>query len=301
MGQDRCIGITNNRPDTFVAAINPWIADPPELLIVAAGILTQLGDLWFVLGLFSILYWFGNERELLEPRDNATGAALLGLALATFGAVMLLKAVFAAPRPPTVGTTPELVSGVIEPIWMAATGVDSPSFPSGHAALATASYVALARHLDRFRPVTRWALAVAGIIIVGWTRIALGVHYPLDVIAGGALGLGLVVLAEVVLAERPLALYGLAILVGLAAVLLGTGQDAFWLVGMALGGASGWAVVRDITARPPAPVAIATLALVAVIGGVGYAVVESSWLALGFGGVAGASILGLPGLLAGSS
>lgn len=67
------------------------------------------------------------------------------------------------------------------------------SFPSGHAAAATAFYLALCMivfwHTRR-----RWvrgvfvAIAIVAPLIVGVSRIQRGMHHPIDVIAGAALG-----------------------------------------------------------------------------------------------------------------
>lgn len=57
------------------------------------------------------------------------------------------------------------------------------SFPSGHTTAAFALGVALAA----LRP--RWApLALSYAVLVGWSRLALGVHHPSDVIMGAVLG-----------------------------------------------------------------------------------------------------------------
>jgi undecaprenyl-diphosphatase len=63
---------------------------------------------------------------------------------------------------------------------------DSASFPSGHAATAFAAAVAV----GAFYPRIRWPLLGLA-ALVGLSRIYLGVHYWLDVIAGTALGIGL--------------------------------------------------------------------------------------------------------------
>jgi membrane-associated phospholipid phosphatase len=68
----------------------------------------------------------------------------------------------------------------------------STSFPSGHALETTATWLAL---LTLLLPVlaTTWrrvAIVVAAVILmlVGYSRVALNVHYPSDVLAGWALG-----------------------------------------------------------------------------------------------------------------
>lgn len=57
------------------------------------------------------------------------------------------------------------------------------SFPSGHAqaAVGTATYVALL-----YPGLAPWA--AFGAALVGWSRIYLGVHFPLDVLGGAAVG-----------------------------------------------------------------------------------------------------------------
>lgn len=59
----------------------------------------------------------------------------------------------------------------------------SPSFPSGHAANAIAAAIVLGRTWPRGRRVT-WAAAA----VVAAARVYLGVHYPLDALAGAGVG-----------------------------------------------------------------------------------------------------------------
>ncbi len=109
------------------------------------------------------------------------GSVLLVL-VATLGGWALstgLKGFFDRPRPAVV---PHL------------THVGSASFPSGHSMLSAVVYLTLGALLARL--VAKWSLklyliGVAALVavLVGATRVYLGVHYPSDVLAGWAAGL----------------------------------------------------------------------------------------------------------------
>lgn len=70
----------------------------------------------------------------------------------------------------------------------------SHSFPSGHSLLSAATYPIVAHHLveSHSLPVQAVAHTAAGMIIVGvgLSRVYFGVHFPSDVLAGFAAGLG---------------------------------------------------------------------------------------------------------------
>ena len=72
------------------------------------------------------------------------------------------------------------------------------SFPSGHAMSSTITYSALLLILLPLIPVARRRLAIIGtvvwLLLIGFTRLALGVHYISDVLGGYALGAGWLVL-----------------------------------------------------------------------------------------------------------
>lgn len=118
-------------------------------------------------------------------------AALMVLGSVMSGTLVsqLLKVGFARPRPDLVPH---------------ATEVFTASFPSGHAMMSAVVYLTLGTLLARTesrRRVKSYVMAVAAVItlLVGLSRIYLGVHWPSDVVAGWALGAGWAALAWLVM------------------------------------------------------------------------------------------------------
>ena len=75
------------------------------------------------------------------------------------------------------------------------------SFPSGHATTSFACATVLALLLPRLR-VPLFLLAAA----VAWSRVYVGVHYPLDVLGGAVLGVAIALALRVLVrreARRP--------------------------------------------------------------------------------------------------
>ena len=137
------------------------------------------------------------------PADVLLSLALLlrrkwreaGFAVASFAGSALLnmaaKHGFARPRPA---------------LWESIAPESTFSFPSGHA-MGSMTLAAVAVLLA-WRTRWRWPVALAAVafvLLVGLSRLYLGVHYPSDVVAGWAAGLAWVAGAYLVLfrARRP--------------------------------------------------------------------------------------------------
>ena len=83
--------------------------------------------------------------------------------------------------------------------------VHSMSFPSGHAANAMITYLAIALLLpvgQRNRAIAV-GIALVAALLVGWSRVALGVHWPSDVIGGWAFGILWIAICMRLASARP--------------------------------------------------------------------------------------------------
>ncbi|HJQ28783.1 MAG TPA: phosphatase PAP2 family protein [Rubrobacter sp.] len=138
-----------------------WLNEPMRLI-------TALGYYWFVLPLLAVVVF------LFYRRGWKLSAILLSVS--TAGSILLttiLKAVFERARP-------ELFDSGYHASYY--------SFPSGHATIAVGFYGMLTLILAyRLRGFARWAVLLFGVLVVlliGFSRLYLGVHFPTDVLAG---------------------------------------------------------------------------------------------------------------------
>lgn len=139
-------------------------------LLLAARVFTALGEpttLIVACVLCALWLWYAGRGRL--------GAALLLVALVGRGLSELQKVIVDRPRP-------ALEAHLVV--------VKTQSFPSGHANSSMIFYLALALALTGQ---SRWkglaiAAAVTLSLLIGISRVMLGVHWPSDVIAGWAFG-----------------------------------------------------------------------------------------------------------------
>ena len=171
--------ITDTGGQAFDQAVLAWMqpvpGDPrgPWWLEGAATDLTALGGL-SVLTLFAIV---AIAFLLIQRKRLSALLLLLGLA----GGVTLsegLKSVFGRPRPPAAFQALETLNA---------------SFPSGHTLLATVFYLTLGVMLTRAFPRAHLKAFVLGAamtvaLLIGLTRVYLGVHWASDVFAGWCAG-----------------------------------------------------------------------------------------------------------------
>ena len=252
----------------------------PEALVVVLAALTILGSSYVVTTVGPFAYLFGERFGVLDRRD---GARLLAVTIGGLALVVLLKGGFAAPRPP------ESVMLVAE---------DGNGFPSGHATAAASFYGGLAALLAVGSRSRRYLAGAGMMLLVSATRVALGVHYLVDVLAGMVVGTAFV--ATVLAVTRRRVGYGflLAVALAVAAVaVLGPTLDAVAALGGTVGALAGWRLVdgRDRVERAVRPVA--GTAVVLALGGASAATLglhAATPVVFAAHAAAGAAFVGLP-------
>ena len=128
-----------------------------------------------VVGRFGAI-WIASALVLAARRRiswNTAGRIVLAIAIPLAISDYVLKPIVARPRPFTAAPAP----AVIGP------HPHDPSFPSGHATSSFAGATALTL-VEPQLAVVWWVIAAT----IAYSRVYLGVHYPLDVFAGAGLG-----------------------------------------------------------------------------------------------------------------
>ena len=169
--------VLERESDPIDRAILLWIrgAEPSRVMVEIVRDATALGS-FFVLSLFVI------AAAVFLALSGQPRSCFFVIAATLSGAVMstTLKEIFDRDRPD---------------VFAHAAYVTSASFPSGHALLSAVVYFTLgavvAEAVERtWLKVYVLVIAILLTVIVGLSRLYLGVHWPTDVLAGWAVGAG---------------------------------------------------------------------------------------------------------------
>jgi undecaprenyl-diphosphatase len=162
-------GVVEGESRRFDRAVLLWVhSHAPGWLDGPMRLVTALGYYWVVIPLLAV-------TALVFYRKGLRLSAVL-LVVSTSGSILLttvLKAVFERSRPELFD------SGYTASFY---------SFPSGHATVAVGFYGTLTLILAyRLRGYARWLVLGCGVslvLLIGLSRLYLGVHYPTDILAG---------------------------------------------------------------------------------------------------------------------
>ncbi len=173
--------VAEGEMEAFDRALLLWFRDPtnlsapvgPHWLEIAMTDLTTLGGTAVLLVLVTGVTGFMLFSRLHGPALFTVSSIALGTAFSQW-----LKIFYDRPRP-----------DVVEHL----AAIQTASFPSGHATMSTIVYLTLGAMVVRMVDthalrVYVMAVAIAISLVVGVSRVYLGVHWPSDVLAGWALG-----------------------------------------------------------------------------------------------------------------
>jgi membrane-associated phospholipid phosphatase len=217
------------------------IESPPLTAVIRA--ITVLGTEVFYIPLVLFIFWCVDEKQ---------GLRFSVLVLLSAWVNGFFKALLQQPRPyqldPSVGRAVESSYGI----------------PSGHTQQSLVFWGAAAPWMARFkkgrRPGPVWALSLGFILVIPFTRLYLGVHFPTDIAAGWLLG-GIILALYGFLGSRLEAVLAAGgtrfqlIAAAAAALLMNAAGADRSLGGMMLGLCAGYALMRKyVPFRAAAPV-----------------------------------------------
>lgn len=165
-------------------ALNHLLAAHPGLYIAALRLTDELADVAFLATVAWLWFWrerapAGAADSPLTRSDSRARLMLLGAgALAAYVTARLLAVHFDRPRPFATYLPVHGVPGAFDQLR------EFGTFPSDHAALLGAVPIGFAQWGLWLGSV--WGLLAAGLLVV---RVAVGFHYPSDMIAGALLGM----------------------------------------------------------------------------------------------------------------
>jgi undecaprenyl-diphosphatase len=139
---------------------------------VADGVIVFLANYLPYFVVAGLLFWLWRSKAEVGLRLQVGTMALFSGLVARFGVAEIIRLFYHRPRPFVYHSVSKLFSE------------SSYSFPSGH----TIFFFALAAAVYFYNPrAGNWLFVLAAVI--GVARIAAGVHYPSDILAGAILGI----------------------------------------------------------------------------------------------------------------
>ncbi len=243
----------------FEPALMTWLqANLPAALISVLSFFSMFGEELMLILILGFVYW-GLDKRI----GKSVGlGVLMGLVWNP-----MIKNIFLRRRPYFDHEGIRILRPVEPGADLMDLNAQGYSFPSGHSSNAVTVYGGLAKAIRK-----KW-LTVVGFVLpllVGFSRVVVGAHYPTDVLAGWLLGLaaiGLTRLAQKRIRSTPV-LYGVLLLTALPGLFYCRSTDYFTALGLMLGFMGGTlleeARVRFESTRQPLRLALRLLGGVAI-------------------------------------
>ena len=211
----------------------------PEGFNAVGRLLALPGDIEIAALVIAVIFAAGVRQQVRTGKgDRLCSKRTIALIAVVFGGLSLaivLKGAFGLPRPPVeLQATPRSGSG----------------FPSGHTMTATVLWGALALWGRIWTRRGRWTMAAVLVSVVGFSRLALGVHYLVDVLASVAFALAYLYAMWTAVRADAMRAFAIAMVLSvLAAVFSGGSTDGILALVGTVGFFIGWRVAEHETVR----------------------------------------------------
>jgi len=186
---------------------------PPSLAFPVA-LLSLLGSVYIVVPVVVSSYWFG---------DRYRGITWIGYILGGYSIMNISKGWVGAARPDVA--PPVAVDSfpiVLRQIYASTIEIPTASFPSGHVMMAIMFWGLLAVELDiDMSAPARWTAVATIVVLVAFSRVALGVHFVGDVVGGALIGLAYLGGATLLfrrVGQQPRVTLGVAVALGVVGI-----------------------------------------------------------------------------------
>ena len=222
--------------------VTSWLIDSqPAWAPSVFELLSLPGDLLVLITTLGLCYLVSVREELKTGRPSTDTArlcpdrtaAMIAIVLGGLALIVLLESLFGLSRPPTD--------------WHAVSASEY-GFPSGHTMAATILWGAIAGWATVGSQYHRYGVVTIIVSLVGFSRLALGVHYVVDVVAGVGFGVGYLLISSRIAQNTPARAFLVALLIaGNAVVVTGGNERALLALGGTIGSAVGWwAIERPV-------------------------------------------------------
>lgn len=211
----------------------------PESLAIVLGVLSHLGSVWFVVpAVLAAFFVHRSERS----------TAWLGIVGGAYGYMIAVKSLFTIDRPAvSPPVEPDAIHPVARVVYEPSVEIATTAFPSGHVAIAVVVWGLFVLESDLGTDSLRVGAAISAVLLVSLARIGLGVHYPIDVLAGLLAGL-VYLLAVSGFIDRVQKRATVAFAIGIVGAWLGSALRVdplpVLLFGGLIGGLLGWLLVH---------------------------------------------------------
>ncbi len=190
-----------------------------------ASLISTFGEEIVMVGIMGFIYWCIDKHWGLFLGINLTASVTWN---------PMVKNLVLRPRPYMVHDNVKCLKPVDKSGDIMDPLVQGWSFPSGHSCNAATVYGSMAFYKRK-----KWLIITAVIItlLVGISRFALGVHYPTDVLAGWALGIGSVFLVSWMqkVIRKDWVLYLILLATAIPGLFYCTSTDYYSSLGMMIG------------------------------------------------------------------